>query len=109
MRSNNDRRVIHGHDKYTNTVVRVGIDQAAIGNIGIGNKVCSAANMPIFALLLGRYVWRQRPAKERPWAQVVKGGSFYSRQKGALAAQFFELLPELVSDQFRVGFRCVRD
>ena len=56
----------------------------------------------------GQGVWKKRPRNERPFAQVVKGGSFTSRQVGALNAQFFDLLPD-VSDQFRVGFRCVRD
>lgn len=53
--------------------------------------------------------WQEVPERERPWAQVVKGGNFFTRQKGSLSAQFFELIPDLVSDQFRVGFRCVRD
>ena len=56
----------------------------------------------------GKGVWKKLPRNERPFAQVVKGGSFTSRQVGALNAQFIDLLPE-VSDQFRVGFRCVRD
>ena len=46
--------------------------------------------------------------KDRPRAQVVKGGSFYSRQKGTLSAQFFDLRKSTASDVFRVGFRCVR-
>jgi len=57
----------------------------------------------------GHGEWKQKPKNERPIAQVVKGGSFFSRQHGSLSAQYFELIPTLVSDQFRVGFRCVRE
>jgi formylglycine-generating enzyme required for sulfatase activity len=58
---------------------------------------------------VGHSEWKKVRKSERPLAKVVKGGSFFSRQKGALAAQFFEVIADAATDQFRIGFRCVRD
>lgn len=52
--------------------------------------------------------YKKLPRAERPRAKIVKGGSFFSRQKGTLSAQFFDLIPSTATDVFRVGFRCIR-
>jgi formylglycine-generating enzyme required for sulfatase activity len=91
-------------------------DTVAVDSMAEGQSWCGCYHMAgnvsewtTSQVRTGHGEWKKVPKAERPMAQVVKGGSFFSRQQGSLSAQFFELIPELVSDQFRVGFRCVRD
>ena len=96
--------IIYRHD--TVAVDSMPEGQSPFGLYHMGGNVSEWTTSQVTT---GHGEWKKVKRSERPKSQVVKGGSFYSRQKGSLAAQYFDLLPNTASDVFRVGFRCARD
>lgn len=75
---------------------------------GVFHMADNVAEWTTSTVPTGKGEFKKLKKSERPRAQVVKGGHFRSRQKGALAAQFFDLMKETATDSLQTGFRCIR-